>query len=102
MGAVIVFLLTLAITIPLGVPIAFVLILCAITLMQFLGQTDMTIITQNMIMGANNAALMAIPFFMLAGEVMSRGGLSRESSTLQRLWSAGSAAAWAMRPSWPP
>ena len=77
MGAVIVFLLTLAITIPLGVPSAFVLILCAITLMQFLGQTDMTIITQNMIMGANNAALMAIPFFMLAGEVMSRGGLSQ-------------------------
>ena len=77
MGAVIVFLLTLAITIPLGVPIAFVLILCAITLMQFLGQTDMSIITQNMIMGANNAALMAIPFFMLAGEVMSRGGLSQ-------------------------
>ena len=77
MGAVIVFLLTLAITIPLGVPIAFVLILCAITLMQFLGQTDMSIITQNMIMGANNAALMAIPFFMLAGEGMSRGGLSQ-------------------------
>ncbi len=77
MGAVIVFLLTLAITIPLGVPIAFVLVLCAITLMQFLGQTDMSIITQNMIMGTNNAALMAIPFFMLAGEVMSRGGLSQ-------------------------
>ena len=102
MGAVIVFLLTLAITIPLGVPIAFVLILCAITLMQFLGQTDMSIITQNMIMGDNNAALMAIPFFMLAGEVMSRGGLSQRIATLQRLWSAGSAAAWAMRPSWPP
>lgn len=77
MGAVLVFILTLAITIPLGVPIAFVLVLCAITLMQFLGQTDMTIITQNMVMGTNNAALMAIPFFMLAGEVMSRGGLSQ-------------------------
>ena len=77
MGAVIVFLLTLAITIPLGVPIAFVLILCAITLMQFLGQTDMSIITQNMVMGTNNAALMAIPFFMLSGEIMARGGLSQ-------------------------
>ena len=76
MGAVVVFLASLAITIPLGVPIAFVLILCAIALMQFLGHTDMTIITQNMIMGANNASLMAIPFFMLAGEIMSRGGLS--------------------------
>lgn len=76
MGAVVVFLASLAITIPLGVPIAFVLILCAVALMQFLGHTDMTIITQNMIMGANNASLMAIPFFMLAGEVMSRGGLS--------------------------
>lgn len=76
MGAVVVFLASLAITIPLGVPIAFVLILCAVALMQFLGHTDMTIITQNMIMGANNASLMAIPFFMLAGEIMSRGGLS--------------------------
>jgi tripartite ATP-independent transporter DctM subunit len=76
MGAVAVFLISLAVTIPLGIPIAFVLVLCAISLMQFLGQTDMSIITQNMIMGANNASLMAIPFFMLAGELMSRGGLS--------------------------
>lgn len=77
MGAVGVFLGTLAITIPLGVPIAFVLVLCALSLMAFLGLTDMSIITQNMIMGSNNSALMAIPFFMLSGEVMSRGGLSQ-------------------------
>ena len=77
MGAVAVFLGSLAVTIPLGVPIAFVLALCALALMTFLGMTDMSIITQNMIMGTNKSALMAIPFFMLSGEIMSRGGLSQ-------------------------
>ena len=76
MGAVAVFLVSLAVTIPLGVPIAFVLVLCAIALMGYLGLTDLSIITQNMVMGTNNAALMAIPFFMLSGEIMARGGLS--------------------------
>ena len=77
MGAVAVFLVSLAVTIPLGVPIAFVLVLCAIALMGYLGLTDLSIITQNMVMGTNNAALMAIPFFMLSGEIMARGGLSQ-------------------------
>ncbi|MDD3164949.1 MAG: TRAP transporter large permease [Oscillospiraceae bacterium] len=76
MGAVVVFLVSLAVTIPLGVPIAFVLALCALALMQFMGLNDMTIISQNMVMGTNNASLLAVPFFMLAGEVMARGGLS--------------------------
>lgn len=73
---VLVFLGTLAIALPLGIPIAFVLVLCAIALMLFMGNFDAMIITQNMIMGTNNSSLMAIPFFMLAGEVMSKGGLS--------------------------
>lgn len=76
MGAVGVFIASLAVFIVLGVPIAFVLVLCAFTLMIYLGHTDMTILTQNMVMGTNNAALLAVPFFMLAGEIMAKGGLS--------------------------
>lgn len=73
---VFVFLGTLAIVLPLGVPIGFALIICAITLMISMGLSDMSIISQNMVVGTNNFALMAIPFFMLAGEVMVKGGLS--------------------------
>lgn len=73
---VFVFLGTLAILLPLGAPIGFVLIICALTLMISMGLSDMSIIAQNMVAGTNNFALMAIPFFMLAGEVMSKGGLS--------------------------
>ncbi|MCI8608761.1 MAG: TRAP transporter large permease [Firmicutes bacterium] len=74
--AVLIFLGTLVIALPLGIPIAFVLVIAAIALMSFMGIFDATIITQNLVMGSNNASLMAIPFFMLAGEVMSKGGLS--------------------------
>ena len=74
--AILVFLGTLAVVLPLGVPIAFVLVVAAITLMMSMGNFDATIIAQNLVMGSNNASLMAIPIFMLAGELMSKGGLS--------------------------
>ena len=77
MGAVLVFLLSLAILIPIGIPIAFVLTLSAVSLMFYLGHTDMSILTQQMVMGTNNGALLAVPFFMLAGEIMGAGGLSK-------------------------
>ncbi len=60
----------------LGIPVAIVLTLCAIALMMFMGQWDPVTISQTMLMGTNNYPLMAIPFFMLAGEVMAKGGLA--------------------------
>lgn len=62
----------------LGIPIAVVLVLCAVALMVFLGNFDAQIIAQNMVYGANNFPLMAIPFFMLAGEIMGHGSLSKK------------------------
>jgi tripartite ATP-independent transporter DctM subunit len=73
---ILVFLGTLAILLPLGIPIAFVLIMCSVMLMISMGIFDTSIISQNIVMGTNNFSLMAIPFFMLAGELMSKGGLS--------------------------
>lgn len=61
----------------LGIPIAFALLVSSVVLMYFLGIFDSQIIAQNLISGADNFPLMAIPFFMLAGEAMNRGGLSR-------------------------
>lgn len=77
MTAVVAFLGTLAVLLPLGVPICFVLVCCALVLMPIVNMGDPIIIAQNMVSGTNNFALMAIPFFMLAGEVMGAGGLSR-------------------------
>ncbi|HQA07096.1 MAG TPA: TRAP transporter large permease subunit [Syntrophomonadaceae bacterium] len=60
-----------------GIPIAFVLLLCAVALMQYMGIFDAQIMAQQMVNGTNNFPLMAIPFFMLSGEIMTAGGLSR-------------------------
>lgn len=76
MGEVIVFLATLGIGLALAVPIGVVLIFSAIALMIYMGMFNESIIVQQMVMGTNNGSLLAIPFFMLAGELMAKGGLS--------------------------
>ncbi|MEH7224709.1 TRAP transporter large permease subunit [Bacillus sp. JJ1566] len=64
-------------TLALGVPIAFALILCGVAIMFTLNMMDAQIVAQNLINGANNFSLMAIPFFVLAGELMNAGGISK-------------------------
>ena len=61
----------------LGIPIAFSLLLCGAALMWHLNMFDPQILAQNVINGADSFPLLAVPFFMLAGEVMNAGGLSR-------------------------
>jgi tripartite ATP-independent transporter DctM subunit len=61
----------------LGMPVAFALLLCGVALMVQLDMFDAQIIAQNLINGADSFPLMAVPFFLLAGEVMNTGGLSR-------------------------
>ncbi|HEU0199302.1 MAG TPA: TRAP transporter large permease subunit [Burkholderiaceae bacterium] len=61
----------------LGMPIAFALLICGIALMVQLDMFDAQIIAQNVINGADSFPLMAVPFFMLAGELMNTGGLSK-------------------------
>lgn len=60
-----------------GVPVAFSLMLCGVVLMWYMGMFNSQIIAQNMIAGADTFTLLAIPFFILAGELMNSGGLSR-------------------------
>jgi tripartite ATP-independent transporter DctM subunit len=59
-----------------GMPIAFALIVCGIALMVSLDNFDSQIVAQNIISGADSFPLMAVPFFMLAGELMNKGGLA--------------------------
>ena len=64
-------------TMAIGVPVAFALMACAVALMWFLGLMDAQILAQKLVDGADSYPLMAIPFFLLAGEIMNAGGLSR-------------------------
>lgn len=61
----------------LGVPVAFALIFCAVMLMLHMDMYNAQIVAQNMISGADTFTLLAIPFFLLAGELMNSGGLSK-------------------------
>ena len=72
-----VFTLSLLGAMALGMPIAFALIVCGVALMYTLDIFDAQIIAQNIINGADSFPLMAVPFFMLAGEIMNKGGLAR-------------------------
>jgi tripartite ATP-independent transporter DctM subunit len=59
------------------VPIAFSLLACGAALMWHMDSFDPQILAQNTIEGANSFPLLAVPFFMLAGEIMNAGGLSK-------------------------
>ncbi|MDO5055564.1 MAG: TRAP transporter large permease [Pasteurella oralis] len=60
----------------LGVPVAISMILSASLMLIKLDMFDVQLITENFVMGTNNFPLMAIPFFMLTGEIMKYGGIS--------------------------
>ncbi len=61
----------------LGIPIAYALLACGVALMWHLDMFDAQILAQNVINGADSFPLLAVPFFMLAGEIMNVGGLSQ-------------------------
>ncbi|MVT50096.1 TRAP transporter large permease subunit [Bradyrhizobium yuanmingense] len=72
-----VFTFSLLAAMALGMPIAFALIVCGVALMHYLDIFDSQIIAQNIVNGADSFPLMAVPFFMLAGEIMNKGGLAK-------------------------
>jgi tripartite ATP-independent transporter DctM subunit len=74
---IVVFLASLLGSMAIGIPVAFALMFCGLVLMGYMGIFNTQILAQNMISGANTFTLLAIPFFILAGELMNSGGLSR-------------------------
>ena len=70
------FLVVLIGSILLGLPVAFALLLSSMALMVHMDMFSADILAQSMINGVDSFPLLAIPFFLVAGEVMSSGGLS--------------------------
>ena len=83
---ILVFVLSLLGAMALGMPLAFSLLVSGVALMLHLDQFDTQIVSQNLISGADNFPLMAVPFFMLAGELMNAGGMSRRIVNSAMVW----------------
>lgn len=74
--AIAILILTFFVLIFLRVPIALSIGISAILTSIFL-DIPLAMVFQNMISGVNSYSLMAIPFFILMGDIMSRGGIAR-------------------------
>jgi len=71
------FLPTFLIFLMIGLPVFFALLAAPGILLWLNGQTnDITLLYRNVYNGMDSFPLMAIPFFMLAGELMNRGGIT--------------------------
>jgi len=87
-----VFIVSLLAAMAIGMPIAYALLVCGVSLMGWLAYTgglpafDSQIIAQRFVDGADNFPLLAVPFFLLAGEFMTAGGLSRRIVDMAMAW----------------
>lgn len=71
-------LLFLFVSIAMGVPIAFSLIASSATAVLFFGDTPLDIFGVTILSSVNSYVLLAIPFFILTGELANRGKLIKE------------------------
>nr|WP_206022147.1 TRAP transporter large permease [Halomonas bachuensis] len=60
-----------------GVPIAVSILLASIIGIEFFTRFPLLMVPQQMFVGIDNFPLMAIPFFILAGNLMAAGGISQ-------------------------
>jgi tripartite ATP-independent transporter DctM subunit len=59
-----------------GLPVGFALILSTMVYLWISGAVPMVALPQNMVDGTGNFVLLALPFFVFAGLIMERGGIS--------------------------
>jgi C4-dicarboxylate transporter DctM subunit len=60
-----------------SVPVSFALGIAAAMALLVEGSTPLLQIIQRMLAGSSSWLLLAIPFFMLTGEIMEKGGVTR-------------------------
>ena len=70
----------------LGVPLAFSLVLTGASMAWALGFWDTQLFAQNLVAGIDSFPLLAVPFFILAGELMNAGGISRRIIEMAQAW----------------
>ncbi|HEY0819041.1 MAG TPA: TRAP transporter large permease subunit [Rhizobacter sp.] len=69
-----------------GVPMAFALVLTGASMAWALGFWDTQLFAQNLVAGVDSFPLLAVPFFILAGELMNAGGISQRIIAMAQAW----------------
>lgn len=69
-----------------GMNMALALVLTGAGMSYVLGFWDTQLLAQNMVAGVDSFPLLAVPFFILAGELMNAGGISQRIITMAQAW----------------
>ncbi len=67
-----------------GVPVAYALGITSLLFVTFVYQLPISIVVERMIFGVNEFTFLAIPFFILAGNAMTAGGITGQLVVLSR------------------
>ena len=84
MDTTLIFLAVLFASMAIGIPIAVSLLVSGVVLMWHLDFFNTQLLAQNLQAGFDSFPLLAVPFFVLAGELMNAGGLSRRIIDMAR------------------
>jgi tripartite ATP-independent transporter DctM subunit len=84
--AFLVFSLGMLVLMGIGMNMAFALLLTGAGMAWVLGFWDTQLLAQNMVAGVDSFPLLAVPFFILAGELMNAGGISRRIIQMAQAW----------------
>ncbi|MFN7309448.1 MAG: TRAP transporter large permease [bacterium] len=84
--AFITFSLGMLVLMGIGMNMALALVLTGAGMAWALGFWDTQLLAQNLVAGVDSFALLAVPFFILAGELMNAGGISRRIIEMAQAW----------------
>ena len=84
--AFVVFCVGMLVLMGIGMNMGLALVLTGAGMAWVLGFWDAQLLAQNLVGGVDSFALLAVPFFVLAGELMNAGGISRRIIDMAQAW----------------
>ncbi len=84
--AFIVFVVGMLVLMGIGMNMALALVLTGAGMAWVLGFWDTQLLAQNLVAGVDSFPLLAVPFFILAGELMNSGGISQRIVAMAQAW----------------
>jgi len=84
--AFVIFCLGMLVLMGLGMNMALALVLTGAGMAWVMDFWDTQLLAQNLVAGVDSFALLAVPFFILAGELMNAGGISRRIIDMAQAW----------------
>lgn len=84
--AFVVFMAGMVLLMGVGMNMAFALLLTGAAMAWVMDFWDTQLLAQNMVAGVDSFPLLAVPFFILAGELMNSGGISRRIIDMAQAW----------------